>query len=128
MVAFFVQLKAFLDALTPEGSPSLFYVGISALVGGLIYGWRKVSIRSWDWVTRNSPTVQQLPALVLSALLSAAPAVGKPLGALVVQTILGALAGALPAIAGHTILKAIPWIPYQGGDPKPPAPPPPPSA
>ena len=111
MIALIVSIKAWLDSVDPK----LFYLAVSGLVGGLVYLWRRFSISSWDWVTRKSPAVQTLPALVLAGLISAAPTAGLPMIKVIEQIILGAFAGALPAIAGHTVLKAIPWLPYNGG-------------
>jgi hypothetical protein len=107
----FENIKAALDAVDPK----LFYLIVSGIVGGVIWAWRRLSISSWDWVTRRSPSIQQLPALVLAGLLSYAPAAGLPLIKVLEQVILGALAGALPAIAGHEMMKKIPQLPYNGG-------------
>lgn len=101
----------------------IFYLLLAGTVWLLIYVWRRVSMASWDAVTRHSPTLEQLPSLVLSALLAAAPSFGKPMLQVVQQAILGVVFGMLPAAGAHYIMKALP-IPYNGGQPppKPPAP------
>jgi len=119
VIQFIVALKGWADSIDPK----LFYLLVSGFVGGIVYLWRRISIASWDWVTRKSPAVQTLPALVLAALISAAPAAGLPMIKVIEQVILGAFAGALPAIAGHDVMKAIPWLPYNGGKPRTPPPP-----
>jgi hypothetical protein len=99
--------------------PKLFYLLVSGAVWGLIYLWRKFSISTWDAVTRQKPWVQTLPALVLSGLLSAAPAIGKDVWTVLQDVILGLVFGGGGSIFLHHVAKAAP-IPYNGGKPQPP--------
>jgi len=108
-------MTAFLQSLDPK----LVYLMISGIAGGIIYLWRKFSIESWDAVTRHNEILQTLPALILSGLMSAAPAVGKGLWTVIGNIIVGAIVGGSTAIVGHQVLKASP-LPYNGGQPLPP--------
>jgi len=116
-----VALAAGWQDVVHKVDPRVFYLLVSGAVFGVIWLWRRISIASWDAVTRGRPMIQQLPALVLSALMSAAPAVGKDFWSVVSDTILGVVFSGGGAILAHHLLKAAP-VPYQGG--KPPAAPP----
>lgn|SRR5262245_40718602 len=105
--------------------PRLFYAAVAGLTWLLIWLWRKYLPRAWEAATRRSPTLQQLPALVLAALMSAAPAIGRPALDVVQQVVFGLIIGALPAIGLHTAMKETPLIPYTGGKPAGPPPIPP---
>jgi hypothetical protein len=94
--------------------PKIVYSAISAQAGLMIYVWRKVSIKTWDAVTRKNEMLQTLPAIILSGLMSAAPAIGKPLLNVVANIVFGALFGGAGAVVSHQILKASP-LPYSGG-------------
>ena len=102
----------FLQSLDPK----LVYAMISAIAGLLIYAWRKISIASWDLVTRKNEILQTLPAMILSGLMSAAPAIGTPTWNLVGNIVFGAFFSGGASIVGHQILKASP-LPYNGGQP-----------
>jgi hypothetical protein len=104
--------------------PKIVYSAVSALAGLMVYAWRKISIESWDAVTRKNEILQTLPAVILSGLMSAAPAIGKPLINVVANIVFGAFFGGAGAIVSHQVLKASP-LPYNGGikpDPMFPAP------
>lgn len=94
----------------------LIYALIAGIVWLVIYLWRRFSIASWEAVTKRSPFLQQLPALILSGLLSAMPAIGKDLWTALQQIALGMLFGGGGAAAVHNLLKASP-IPYTGAVP-----------
>jgi hypothetical protein len=94
--------------------PKIVYTAVSALAGLMVYVWRKVSIESWDAVTRKNEILQTLPAVILSGLMSAAPAIGKPLINVVANIVFGAFFGGAGAIVGHQVMKASP-LPYNGG-------------
>jgi hypothetical protein len=96
--------------------PMLFYTAVSAATGLLIYLWRKISYASWDAVTRRNPLLQNLPALVLAGLMSAAPALGKPFWPALGTIVFGILFGGGTAIFSHHALKDSP-LPYTGGAP-----------
>jgi len=93
--------------------PKLFYALVAGLTWLVLYVWRRISIASWDAVTKKSPALQQLPALVLSALMSAAPAIGKGVGDVVQQVLLGVLFGGGGAALLHNLPAASP-LPYTG--------------
>lgn len=94
--------------------PKIVYSAVSALAGLIIYVWRKVSISTWDAITRKNEILQTLPAVILSGLMSAAPAIGKPMLNVVANIVFGAIFGGAGAIVGHQVLRASP-LPYNGG-------------
>jgi hypothetical protein len=89
------------------------YLLVVAVVFGLTYAVRRFAPGLWAGAVAKSPTLAQLPMLVLGALLSAKPAPGKPLFDIVQQTILGAVLAVLGANGLHAILKAS-SLPYNG--------------
>lgn len=101
--------------------PKLFYLAVAGLTWLLIYAWRKFSISTWNAVTRQKPILENLPALVLSGLMSAAPAIDKGFLAVVVNLIYGAIASGSVSIVTHHMLKDSP-LPYEGAGGTPPAP------
>lgn len=103
-----------------RGHPKLFYLAAAGAVFGVIYAWRKFARASWDFVTMKNPVIQQLPALVLSGLISAAPAIGQDFWTVLLDIIEGVILSGVGPIVAHHVLKATPAIPY--GNP-PPAPP-----
>lgn len=96
---------AFLQSLDPR----LFYLLVSAVTFGVIYAWRRFSFASWEAITKHNPRIQALPALLLSAFLSAMPAVGKPLLTALLDVVIGLFSGGL-AIGAHHAMKK-----YNGG-------------
>lgn len=108
------SFRLFLASLDPR----MFYAATAGLVWLVIYAWRKVSIASWDVVTRKSPLLQNLPAVVLAGLISAAPAINKSFVNTLFDVIYGALAGGALSVFSHHVMKDSP-LPYQGGGPAP---------
>jgi hypothetical protein len=116
--------------------PRLFYLLVAGLCFMLIWAWRRFHFSSWEAVTRHNPVLERLPALILSGLLSAAPAIGKDTWSVITEIVMGIVLGGGGATVGHHLLKAAPnkIIPYQGGakpkdgDPPPPTLPPGPPA
>ena len=106
---------AFLTRLDPK----LFYALVAGTTWLALYLWRRISIASWDAVTKKSPWLQQLPALILSALLSAMPAIGRGVFNVVQQVLLGMLFGGGGAALLHNLPAASP-LPYTGARPAPP--------
>jgi len=104
----------FLQSLDPK----LVYAMISAIAGLIIYAWRKISIASWDAVTRKNELLQALPAMILAGLMSAAPAIGKDTWNVVGNIVFGAVFSGGASIVGHQLLRASP-LPYNGGQPLP---------
>lgn len=94
--------------------PKLFYALVAGVTWLVLYLWRRISIASWDAVTKKSPALQQLPALVLSALMSAMPAIGKDAVDVIQQVLLGLLFGGGGAALLHN-LPAASALPYTGG-------------
>jgi hypothetical protein len=105
-------MTAFLASLDPE----VFYTAVAMLTGGLIYLWRKLSYASWDAVTRKNPLLQDLPAVILSGLMSVAPALDKAFWPALGHILFGAVFGGGTAIVAHHALKDSP-LPYTGGTP-----------
>lgn len=97
--------------------PRLFYMAVAGFCFGLIYLWRKALPASWEAVTRHNAVLQRIPALVLSGLLSAAPALGKDMWSTVTEIVMGVVISGGGATVGHHLLKAAPdkIIPYRGG-------------
>ena len=107
------QLLAFLGLFDEKWT----YLAITVLVFGLTYLVRRFLPGLWAAAVAKSPTLAQLPMLVLGALLSASPAPGKPLFDVVQQTVLGAVLAVLGANGLHAILKAS-TLPYNGAEKK----------
>lgn len=94
--------------------PKIAYLVVAGLTWLLVWLWRRFLPGAWDAVTRRGAALQQLPALVLSALLSTAPALGKPLWEAVQQVVISTVLGWLTATGFHVALKDNPVVPYDG--------------
>lgn len=96
--------------------PKLWYLAASGAVWLVTYLWRRFFPGVWAAATAKSPALAQLWLSVLGALLSAAPAVGKPLGAFVEELLVGAVLSAIGAQGLHAMFKALPSgiVPYTG--------------
>lgn len=106
-------LLSLLGAFDPKWS----FLLVSAVIFLLTWLWRRFLPGLWAAAVAKSPTLAQLPMLVLGALLSANPAAGKPLFDVVQQTVLGAVLAVLGANGLHAILKAS-SLPYNGAEKK----------
>jgi hypothetical protein len=104
-------LISFLNQLDPSGK--LYYLLVGAVVWLVIYLFRRFLPTVWTTITRKIPVVEQLPALVIAALISLKPALGMPLVQAVIHEITGAVLGALSAVGLHYTLRNLPG-PYQG--------------
>jgi hypothetical protein len=104
-----LQVKAFLESLDPRA----WYLASAGIVWLVTWIWRRFLPGLWALATAKGPALTQLPVIVLGALISAAPAIGKPLWALVQETIVGAILSAVSAQGVHAALKALP-VPYDG--------------
>jgi hypothetical protein len=107
-------ILAFMAGLDPK----VLYTATAGVVWLTIYAWRKVSMASWDAVTRQNPLLQNLPAMVLSGLISAAPHFDKGFVTALVDIVYGAATAGSLSIVSHHMLKDSP-LPYQGGGPAP---------
>ena len=96
------QLLAFLGLFDEKWT----FIIIAALLFGATYLFRRFAPGLWAAAVAKSPTLAQLPMLVLGALLSANPAPGKPTWQVVQETVLGAILAVLGANGLHAILKA----------------------
>jgi hypothetical protein len=94
--------------------PKVVYLVVAGLTWLLVWAWRKFLPGLWDAVTKKGAALQQLPALILSALLSAAPALGKPLWEAVQQVVIGTVLGWIGSTGFHVIVKDNPAVPYDG--------------
>ena len=90
--------------------PLLPYLTIALLVGLAIWLWRTYSPRTFELLP---PAVQSLPAVLLSAVLTAASSGSTTVGHAMVEAVIGALSG-LVAVGGHEALRRAP-VPYLGG-------------
>lgn len=98
--------------------PKLFYAIVAGLTWLLIYLWRKFSLGTWDALTKGRPFVEHMPALILSGLISLAPALDKGFWPALENLIYGIVFGGGAAVFGHRFLKDSP-LPYTGGTPPP---------
>jgi len=94
--------------------PRIAYLLTAGLTWLLVWAWRRFLPKLWDAVTQKGAALQQLPALVLSALLSTAPAMGKPLWEAVQQILISTTLGWLGATGFHVMAKDNPMVPYDG--------------
>jgi hypothetical protein len=94
--------------------PKIAYLLVAGLTWLLVWAWRRWLPGLWDTVTRKGAALQQLPALVLSALLSTAPALGKPLWEAVQQIVISTAMGWFSSMGLHVAMKDIPALPYDG--------------
>ena len=93
--------------------PKIVYLAVAGLTWLIVWAWRRYLPKVWDAVTKKGPVLQQLPAIVLSALMSAAPAIGKPLAQAVQDVLISTVLGWLTASGFHFALKEAP-VPYDG--------------
>lgn len=110
--------------------PRIAYLLVAGLTWLLIWAWRRWLPGLWDTVTKKGAALQQLPVLILSALLSTAPALGKPLVEAVQQIVISTALGWLSSMGFHVMLKDNPALPYDGARKalgRPPVPPSPPA-
>lgn len=102
--------------------PGLWNAALGLIVVLIVWG-----LRRWrpDVFARLPPAVQMLPAMVLSAIVTALSATSPTIGGFLSQLLAGTLIGGTTAIGAHRVLKESP-LPY-GGPGKPPSlrPPPP---
>jgi hypothetical protein len=111
-------LVAWLAAL----NPSLPWLLLSAIVFAVIYGARKWFPVQWELFAEATPLAMFDPVGVVKALnkvWQSLPAAALGAVTMLMQggdqktVLLGALAGLLAPVA-HELMRAIPWIPYQG--------------
>lgn len=105
MLAFLHAARAALAAV----HPLLPFICIAAIVGGLVYLWRRFSPTTFD---KLPPQIQALPALLISAILAGASS-GGDVGRMMIDAAIGAFSGLL-SVGGHEALKRLPG-PYLGG-------------
>lgn len=94
--------------------PKAIYLLVAGLTWLIVWAWRRWLPGLWDTVTQKGAALQQLPALVLSALLSTAPALGKPLWEAVQQIVISTAMGWFSSMGLHVALKDNPAVPYDG--------------
>lgn len=94
--------------------PKIVYLLVAGLTWFIVWAWRRWLPGLWDAVTKKGAALQQLPALVLAALLSTAPALGKPLWEAVQQVLISTALGWLGSTGFHVVAKDIPALPYDG--------------
>jgi len=93
--------------------PKLWYITVGAVLWLVTYLWRRFLPSVWAAATAKNPALSQIWLTVLGALISAGPAIGKPLGAFVEQMLVGAVLATIGAQGIHAVLEALP-IPYSG--------------
>lgn len=101
---------------------TLPYSVVTCAVFAIIYGWRKLSPKSWLWLESRLPgalalgqgeelahnIMLSLPSVVIGAALAALTSGGS-----LVPAVLGAVAGACAPLLHH-VRKALPFDPYRG--------------
>ena len=94
--------------------PRVAYGAVAGLTFLIVWAWRRFLPGLWDAVTKRGAALQQLPGLVLSALLSTAPALGKPLFQAVQEILISTAFGWIGASGVHVLMKDNPAVPYDG--------------
>jgi hypothetical protein len=112
MIEFLVAARAALAQV----HPSLPFLVTAAIVGSLVWLWKKVHAKSFDGLPTG---LKAIPGLVIAGLLSAMSTDGP-----ILTVIVDAVIGGFTAAGGHHALKDISWLPY-GNPPKEDAPKPP---
>lgn len=107
------QLLALLGAFDEKWT----FLLVCGFIFLLTWLWRRFLPGLWAAAVAKSPTLPQLPLLVLAALMSANPAPGKPMFDVIQQTLLQAILAVLGANGLHAILKAS-SLPYNGAEKK----------
>jgi hypothetical protein len=107
------QLLALLGAFDEKWT----FLLVCGFIFGLTWLWRRFAPGLWAAAVAKSPTLPQLPLLVLAALMTANPASGKDLFDVVQQTVLQSILAVLGANGLHAILKAS-SLPYTGAEKK----------
>lgn len=105
------QLQTWLLSIDPK----LWYIAASGIVWLVTYLWRRFLPGLWAAAVAKSPALSQLWLTLLGGLISAAPAVGKPLGAFVEELLVGAFLSAVGAQGLHAAFKSLPG-PYNGAE------------
>ena len=103
------QLATWLISIDPK----LWYIGVAGVLWLVTYVWRRFLPSVWAAAISKSPALPQLWMTVLGALMNAAPAIGKPLGAFVEQLLVGAVLAVIGAQGIHDTFRALPG-PYNG--------------
>jgi hypothetical protein len=96
--------------------PRLWYVLVAAAVWFITWMVRRYAPDVWARAAGRNPALAQVWMVVLGALLSAAPQIGRPLWDLVQGTLINAVLGTLGANGLHAVLRDMPAriIPYDG--------------
>jgi len=90
-------IRTYLDNVDPR----LWPLAIALVAGGVVWGWRKLSPKSFD---RLPPAIQALPAILIAAAIGGAT--GSDLVHMMFEAASGAVSGLL-AVGGHHTLKAL---------------------
>jgi hypothetical protein len=98
--------------------PKVWYLAVSATIWFVTWMFRRYAPDVWTKMIGLNPAMAQLWNVVLGALLSAAPQLGRPVWDVVQQTLISAVLGTLGANGLHAVLKAMPSkvIPYDGAE------------
>lgn len=107
------QLLSLLGAFDPKWA----FLLVSGFLFLVTWLWRRYLPGLWAAAAAKSPTLPQLPLVVLAALISANPAPGKPMFDVVQQALLQAVLAVLGANGLHAVLKAS-TLPYNGAEKK----------
>ena len=74
---------------------------IPLLAFGVIYVWRQVHPNSFEALKAVHPALQNLPSVLLGALMAAAPDTDKEMVHIVIQTLIGAFAGGSSSVLSN---------------------------
>lgn len=98
--------------------PKVWYIAVSAAVWLVTWLVRRYASDTWARIVSINPAMAQVWNVVLGALLSAAPQIGRPLWDVVQQTVISAVLGALGANGIHAFLRDMPSkvVPYDGAE------------
>ena len=107
------HLLALLGAFDPKWS----FLLVTAFLWFLTWAWRRYAPGLWAAVAAKSPTLPQLPLIVLGTLISANPTPGKAMFDVIQQALLQAVLAVLGANGLHSVMKAS-TLPYNGAETK----------
>jgi hypothetical protein len=98
--------------------PKWAFLLVTAFLWFVTWLWRIYAPGIWAAVAAKSPTLTQLPLVVLGTLLVANPVPGKAMFDVIQQAILQAVLAVLGANGLHSVMKASTLLPYTGAEKK----------
>lgn len=108
------DLLSLLGAFDPKWS----FLLVSGFLFLLTWLWRRYLPGLWAAIAAKSPTLPQLPLIVLGTLISVNPVPGKAMFDVIQQALLQAVLAVLGANGLHSVMKASTLLPYNGAEKK----------